>query len=131
MKKRTRQLDDAREVVIGRTADGDPIHTTAGELKLNGEDQDKLQDNVNAQAAVGTAEQAARLHINRTAAFLLKFIHDLAPLNVYVDYLHNGEHGEYFEAWRYSEGYEFHMDRLYTYIKRNGKVVAEFGVKGL
>jgi hypothetical protein len=54
--KRTKQLADAREVVVSHAADGTPIWTYAGELSMQGSDNDKLRTSLAAQ------KRAARVH---------------------------------------------------------------------
>jgi hypothetical protein len=123
--KRTKRIDGEQPVILGKM-NGEVVHTTRADMEMSPGDKEEMLHRVRKQAAHGSVAQMAKEWQAKVAGFFLKSICDLAPTNVSEAFGHGNM--AIFEAWRSAQGYEFSMDGLRPYIKKNGRVIADMPV---
>jgi hypothetical protein len=97
IKRRTRQLDDARPVVLAGTGDN-VIHTTVGDLTLTGEQRDELSHRLRAQKRAALVGQLVSKVHAQWATFVEKCVLDVAPPVLVKAYEQFGDDSP---AWQY------------------------------
>ena len=130
--KRTKQIDDNREVIIQPHPNGD-IWTKAGDLDMSGDDKSHLSHNLRADKLRASIEKMVEEVENNAAAFINNTFLGIAPENV-VDSFYNlmvdeGDKGDLFAQWVNDSGWSFFQDGLTTVVKMKGKVVGEMTAK--
>jgi hypothetical protein len=98
IKRRTRQIDDARPVVLAGTGDN-VIHTTVGDLALTGEQRDELSHRLRAQKRAALVSQLVSKVHAQWATFVEKCVLDVAPVNVAGAYAENGDVSPTWQHW--------------------------------
>ncbi len=116
IKRRTRQVDDAREVLLGGTP-SHPIHTTTGQLALNGDDKAHLSHNLRARRDRALIAKLVERVQEQAGTFLEMHMRQLAPNNVLNDAV-------LFERWSVRNGYNFVQDGLVSVLTHKGRVIA-------
>lgn len=124
--KRTQQIDNQREKLLGYATDNSPIWCEAGAHLLNGDEKHHLSQNL-ANNLHSASVHKAVLEIQRGAAvFLEHSIMELAPPNVLDSY--RGD-GALFKAWFVNTGFGFKQDGLKTVILIKGSEVGSMTAK--
>lgn len=121
--RRTRKLEDAKEVLVSTSPDG-PIHTTAGELRMTEEDQGQLQQNTRDHLNHALVRKLANGVMECAEKFFEAQTYKYVPTEVIV----KGEQAvaEYFMA----NGFSFIQDGFTSVVKQRGTVLqsSEFPV---
>lgn len=127
IKRRTQAIDDAREVKLGTTPEGEPIWTTAGENRMTGDDKAALSANLKSHHVEAIIQKNAEGWMQFAAQFIEQMILGLMPKSVYDDYrlLREGRGGRHFARWMEDEGFEFKRDGLTIIVLKRGKVLGK------
>lgn len=120
--KRTKRIDNDREVLLFTQADGTPVWTTAGQLRLNGEELEEKRAKLKAARQLGKVQNVVGAIRSLVNAWLESVFEELAPAGV----RDQGEKA--MGEWIVAEGYSFHRDELTWIVKRQGDVVVELPV---
>lgn len=116
IKPRTRALDDAKEVVLhSNGTEAGTIHTTAGQLKMNGDENAELSNNLAQARFMGVVTRIAEAIFEEAARFFEATCNPLMPRNITVDNVAD---------WLDKSGLEMKMDGLTCVVSRNGTVLA-------
>lgn len=125
-KKRTEQLDDAREVLISQGPNG-PIWTTFGQNKMSSSDKEELSHNLAARRHHALLVEAMHKVQSNAASFLESTLMGVAPEAVLQDYTNalNGEgDGRLFLEWVKDAGFGMEQKGLETIVTLKGEVLA-------
>lgn len=126
MIKRTKQIDNARQVLLRKDPINGDIWTTAGELAMGGLDNEKLSSNLKAERSRINIQKIATAVIENAARFFEGCLEDLAPQTVLESY--NGtreDEGRLFQEWIEGAGIGFKQDGLRSLVIYRGKVINE------
>lgn len=120
--KRTERLDNDRELLLFTQADGTPVWTTAGQLKLTRSDLEERVAKLKTARHFGKLQNVVGSIRSLVNAWLETVFEELAPESV-------REKGEQaMGEWIVAEGYSFHRDGLTWIVKRQGTVVVELPI---
>lgn len=129
MRKRTRQIDESREIQIGGTK-SHPTWTTAGELAMNGDENVELSHNLRMRRRAEAVNKVVQQLLEGFAAWLETCILDLAPKNVFASYSgRSGDGQKLFHEWLARVPFKFVMDGLTARFFYNGKELASTTAK--
>lgn len=135
MKKRTRQLDDSREILLPKTINGKQVWTTAGDLApLDPGEKSELSSNIKGNAHKSNILKLAQAVLTNASLFIHDTFAKLNPqlveeLNTAFDSEALFVAGHKFDSWVRREGLNWKLDGLTTVITKRGKVLAEMTAK--
>lgn len=121
IKKRTKQLDDAREVLLSGSA-SNPIWTTRGELELSGDDKKELSANLAAQRRQAALHKHVERVLEGFATFLLEHLYPLAPASIQASFNNSDDNSLY--RWAQDNGFRFERKGLEAVLLHKGSVIA-------
>lgn len=125
IRKRVRQLDDAKEVVLGGTKKS-PVWTTAGELAMSGDDKGELSAKLRAHQRHILVHKAVDQVYQTAATFLEKCLLDMAPQNVADSYTGRiDDSGALFNEWMSKSPFKFVLDGLTARFFYQGREIAK------
>ena len=84
MKKRTKQIDDAREIVLPFSIDGKQAFTKAGSQEMQGHEKEELSQNIQRQQSKGGIMKHVEVVMANAQRFLQATMWTIAPENVKV-----------------------------------------------
>lgn len=119
--KRTQQLDDAKELLLFQTADGQPVWTHAGEMRLTRADLEERAAKLKMARHFGRVQNVVGAIRKLVNAWLDSVFDELAPDGVKSE--------AQMADWIITEGYSFHRDGLTWVVKRQGVIVIELPVE--
>jgi hypothetical protein len=122
MQKRTKALDDDKEVLLFTQADGSPVWTTTGQIRQSRADLEERSAKLKAAVKMGNIQQVVAAVRRLVNAWLESVIEELAPVSI----IEAGEKAV--GDWIMAEGLSFHRDGLTWLVKRQGSVVVELPV---
>lgn len=121
MKKRTEAIDDSKELLLFTQADGSPVWTNVGQLKLTREQLEERAAKLKHARHFGKIQNVVGAIRRLVNAWLESVFEELAPASI------TGEKSMC--EWIIAEGYSFHRDGLTWLVKRQGVVVVELPVQ--
>lgn len=117
IKPRTRTIDDAKTVILSTNgSDEGTVHATAGELKMNGDENAELSHNLAQARFMGVVTRIAEAVYEEAAGFFERTCTPLMPACV--------RSGGNVEEWLSDSALEMRMDGLTCVVTRHGVVLA-------
>lgn len=110
--KRTKQLDDAREVLLKNG-----FHSTVGGMTVQPLHKEQAASNIRATARMGMVRKVVEAVFNGAADFFRQRMIELVPAGL------NCDDETAFNDWLCTEGYSFRQDGLTSILLRQGKIV--------
>lgn len=120
LKKRTKQLDDAREVALPDL--GKNVWTTKGELDMQSSEKEELSSNLKGAKHRALIAKLVNTIQQKAAAFFESSVLEMAPSNVARDYM-DGE-GKLFADWLQKSPFMFVQDGLTARIYYHNREIA-------
>lgn len=111
--KRTKQIDDAREVLLKNG-----FHSTVGDLKVQPLHKEQAASNIRATARMGTVRRIVEEVQQKGADFFQLCVGELLPRRLI------GKDLKQIESWLCTEGYVFKQQGLTSVLLRQGEVIA-------
>lgn len=124
--KRTQQLEDAKEVLVTKAADGTVIWTTAGQNRMTPGNKEELSANLKARQHHNRVVQEARKVQAGAAGFFETIVLGAAPQAVLDSYAGDGA---LFAEWMVGAGFTFKQDGLTSRAFHHGVEMASFTAK--
>lgn len=124
--KRTQQIDDNREKLLGYDTEGGPIWTTANAHLLNGDEKHHLSQNLANNLRSAAVHKAVQEIQRGAATFMEHSVMELAPPNVLASY--QGD-AVLFKEWFVNMGFGFKQDGLKSALLIKGSEVASMTAK--
>jgi len=121
MEKRTEKLDSDKEVLLFTGADGQPVWTTAGQLKLTKADLEERAAKLKHARHFGKIQNIVGSVRKLVNAWLETVMQELAPPSITTE--------QQMADWIVNEGYSFHRDGLTWLVKRQGVIVIELPIE--
>lgn len=121
LNKRTQQIDDQREKLLGYATDNSPIWCEAGAHKLNGDEKAELSEKLGNQVRYAAILKAVKEVQRGASIFLEHSVMELAPPHIIDSYQNDGLA---FCDWFRTEGFGFKQDGLKTVFLIKG---SEYG----
>ncbi len=135
MKKRTKQIDDAREIVLPFSIDGKQAFTKAGSQEMQGHEKEELSQNIRRQQTKGGIQKHVEVVMENAQRFLQATMWMVAP-NPIKEALAACEAETATEAdmdavtdWINEMQLVSVQDGLTTVVKSKGKVLADMRAK--
>jgi len=130
MAKRTKQIDDSREVELKRLGkiNGKPVFSTMGQLEMTGADKEGLSSNIKDSQLQGRVNNTVGLVYENAARFASKVFTDIAPAYVIEaeqKSLTERRSQKIIVDWMRKSNFKVIQDGLKTVITVRGKIVAE------
>lgn len=117
IKPRTRQLDDSKPVVLhSNGTDQGTVWTDSGQLKMNGDENAELSNNLAQARFMGVVTKIAEAIYEEAARFFQATCIPMMPDSV--------REPDQIVAWLTASGLEMRMDGLTCIVSRNGMVLA-------
>ena len=116
--KRTDRLEQEKEVFLFETPEG-PVWTTAGQLKLSGDEEAEKRDKQKKAIQRGNIQEVVQALRQTVNNLLERLICQIAPMSV----LTMGEQAV--ERWMMEENISIRRDELKWVVKRGPNIVAE------
>jgi len=111
--KRTKQIDDAREVLLKNG-----FHSTVGDLTVQPLHKEQAASNIRATARMGTVSRIVEQVHQKGADFFQSCLEGLLPGRLL------GKDLKQIESWLCTEGIIFRQDGLTSVLLRQGVVIA-------
>lgn len=118
--KRTEQLDGDKELLLFTQADGTPVWTTTGQLKLTKADLEERAAKLKHARHFGKIQNVVGAIRKLVNAWLETVMQELAPPAVATE--------QQMADWIINEGYSFHRDGLTWVVKRQGVIVIDLPI---
>lgn len=118
--KRTEQLDADKELLLFTQADGTPVWTATGQLKLTKADLEERAAKLKHARHFGKIQNVVGAIRRLVNAWLETVMQELAPPAV--------DSEQAMADWIVNEGYSFHRDGLTWLVKRQGVLVIELPI---
>lgn len=111
--KRTKQIDDAREVLLKNG-----FHSTVGDLKVQPLHKEQAASNIRATGRMGVVRRIVKEVHQKGADFFQSCVSQLLPRRL-MD-----KSPEQIESWLCTQGYTFKQDGLTSVLLKQGVVIA-------
>jgi hypothetical protein len=131
MKKRTKQIDDDREVVLPFSIDGKQAYTTQGSIDMQGGEKEELSGNIRKQQLQGAIEKHVEAIMENSQRFVQATMWDIAGEKVRELMAEceaetiDDEGMEILASWINEKQFIAIQDGLKTIVKSKGKVLGE------
>jgi len=133
--KRTKQIDDAREIVLPFQVDGKQAWTTAGSKRMHGAEKEELSSNIRRQQLKGNVQKHVEAVMSNAQKFVQATMFQIAPEKVRIAMARcegnaaSEEQMSLIESWINEMQFVAKQDGLTTVVKSKGKVLGEMTAK--
>lgn len=117
--KRTQQIDDQREKLLGYDSEGGPIWTTKNAHVLTGDEKHELASKLHDKQRYAAIQRNVKSILEGASKFLEASVLATAPEAVFANYVQGD--GELFADWFKQSGYGFKQDGLRSVLLRHGQ----------
>ena len=135
MKKRTKQIDDAREIVLPFSIDGKQAFTTVGSQEMQGHENEELSQNIKRQQTTGGIQKHVEGVMENAQRFLQATMWMVAPNPIKESLARceketaTGDDMDRVTDWINEMQLVSVQDGLTTVVKSKGKVLADMKAK--
>lgn len=135
MKKRTKQIDDSREVILPFQANGKQAYTTQGSIDMQPHENEELSSNIRKERFRGDVQKQVEAIMENSQRFVQATMFGIAPTKI-RDLMADCETEsidqegmETMEKWIQDTQFMAIQDGLKTVVKSQGKVLGEMTAK--